>query len=73
MKEVSYGYSSGTYAGLTHVDRVSLLPRQEEIDTLGSDLHEKTGSGGLSSFIISKPRRYCNHGVTPVIMSFART
>ena len=38
-KQVTYGYSSGTYARLNPMfDRVSLLPRQEEIDTLGSGI-----------------------------------
>jgi hypothetical protein len=38
-KEVTYGYSSGTYARLNPMfDRVSLLPRQEDIDKLGSGI-----------------------------------
>jgi len=35
-EEKSYGYSSGTYARVNPMfDQVSLLPRQEEIDSLG--------------------------------------
>ena len=38
-KEVTYGYSSGTYARLNPMfDRVSLMPKQEEIDTLGAGI-----------------------------------
>ncbi len=41
-KEVTYGYSSGTYARLNPMfDRVSLLPRQEEIDALGAELRRQ--------------------------------
>ena len=41
-KEVTYGYSSGTYARLNPMfDRVSLLPRQEDIDSLGSGMGRK--------------------------------
>ncbi len=37
--EVTYGYSSGTYARLNPMfDRVSLIPRQETIDELGSGI-----------------------------------
>ena len=36
-KEETYGYSSGTYARVNPMfDRISLLPRQEEIDRLSS-------------------------------------
>ncbi|TRO46241.1 hypothetical protein E2P60_05760, partial [Candidatus Bathyarchaeota archaeon] len=38
-REVTYGYSSGTYARLNPMfDRVSLIPRQEAIDELGSGI-----------------------------------
>src|SRR4030065_1294294 len=38
-KEMTYGYSSGTYARLNPMfERVSLIPRQEEVDTLGSGI-----------------------------------
>jgi hypothetical protein len=38
-REITYGYSSGTYARLNPMfNQVSLIPRQEEIDTLGSGI-----------------------------------
>lgn len=38
-RQVTYGYSSGTYARLNPMfDRVNLLPRQEDIDKLGSGI-----------------------------------
>ncbi len=40
-KQVTFGYSSGTYARLNPMfDRVSLVPRQEEIGEVGSG-HKK--------------------------------
>jgi len=51
-KEVTYGYSSGTYARLNPMfDRVSLLPRQEEIDALAAEFAEVIGKNALNSFI----------------------
>jgi len=74
-REVTYGYSSGTYARLNPMfDRVSLLPRQEAIDALGSGIskidwekrfelvyQQALGKGVTATM-----------GVTPVILSFAR-
>jgi len=74
-KEVNYGYSSGTYARLNPMfDRVSLLPRQEEIDKLGS------GVGRIDwekrfDFVYKMAKNQtvtATMGVTPVILSFAR-
>jgi len=72
---MSYGYSSGTYAKLNPMlNQVSLLPRQEEIDTLGSGItkpdwerrfelvYQKALNENVTATI----------GVTPVILSFAR-
>jgi len=72
---MTYGYSSGTYARLNPVyNKVSLLPRQEEIDALGSGItvldwerrfeavYQKALNQNVTSTI----------GVTPVILSFAR-
>jgi len=74
-KEETYGYSSGTYARLNPMfDRVSLLPRQEEIDQLGSGIRR----GDWEKRFELAYRRALNHkvtatmGVTPVILAFAR-
>jgi hypothetical protein len=42
-KQVSYGYSSGLMQIKPMFDRVSLLPRQEEIDALGSGVSRRLG------------------------------
>jgi len=74
-KEVTYGYSSGTYARLNPMfDRVSLIPRQEEIDTLGSGIgrtdwekrFEMVYQQALGKNVTA------TMGVTPVILAFAR-
>jgi GH3 auxin-responsive promoter len=74
-KEETYGYSSGTYARVNPMfDRVSLLPKQEEIDQLGSGISR---SDWEKRFELAY-QKALNHnvtatmGVTPVIMSFAR-
>ena len=70
-----YGYSSGTYAKLNPMlNQVSLLPRQEEIDALGSGISradwekrfELVYQSALSQPVVAAI------GVTPVILSFAR-
>ena len=74
-KEVSYGYSSGTYARLNPMfDRVSLLPRQEDIDALGSGLSSKDWERRFE-LVYEQAKNQdvtATMGVTPVIMSFAR-
>jgi hypothetical protein len=72
---VIYGYSSGTYARLNPMlNEVSLLPRQEEIDALGSgigkqdwekrfELAYQKGTGENVTATM---------GVTPVILAFAK-
>jgi len=74
-RTMTYGYSSGTYARLNPMfNRISLLPRQEEIDTLGAGItkqdwerrFELTYQKALNTDVISAM------GVTPVILSFAR-
>jgi hypothetical protein len=74
-KTTSYGYSSGTYAKLNPtLDSVSLLPRQEDIDALGSGItrqdwerrFELAYQQGLNANMTAAI------GVTPVILSFAR-
>ena len=74
-QEVTYGYSSGTYARLNPMfDRVSLIPRQEDIDTLGSGIgktdwekrFELTYQQALDKNVTA------TMGVTPVILAFAK-
>ena len=74
-KKITYGYSSGTYAKLNPMlNEVSLLPRQEEIDALGSGItradwekrFELVFQRALDQPIVAAI------GVTPVILSFAR-
>jgi hypothetical protein len=72
---LTYGYSSGTYARLNPMfERVSLLPRQEEIDALGPGItkldwerrFELTYQQAINENVTAAM------GVTPVILSFAR-
>jgi len=73
--QVTYGYSSGTYARLNPMfDRVSLLPRQEEIDALGSGVSREDWE---KRFELAYQKALNQNvtaamGVTPVILSFAR-
>jgi hypothetical protein len=74
-KEVSYGYSSGTYARLNPMfDQVSLLPRQEDIDKLGSGIGRKDWQERFELvYQMAKDQNVtATMGVTPVILSFAR-
>ncbi len=74
-KEVTYGYSSGTYARLNPMfDRVSLLPRQEEIDKLGSGIGRRDWQQRFELvYNMAKDQNVtATMGVTPVILSFAR-
>jgi phenylacetate-coenzyme A ligase PaaK-like adenylate-forming protein len=74
-RTITYGYSSGTYARLNPMlNEVSLLPKQEDIDALGSGISrgdwEKrfklAYQKGLNQNVTA------TMGVTPVILSFAR-
>ncbi|HLN88641.1 MAG TPA: GH3 auxin-responsive promoter family protein [Candidatus Binatia bacterium] len=74
-EQVTYGYSSGTYARLNPMfDRVSLLPRQEEIDALGSGVSRKDWEKRfeLAYQMALNQNVTAAMGVTPVILSFAR-
>lgn len=74
-KQVTYGYSSGTYARLNPMfDRVSLLPRQEEIDALGSGVGRADWEKRfeLAYQMALNQNVTAAMGVTPVILSFAR-
>jgi hypothetical protein len=74
-QKLSYGYSSGTYAKLNPMlNQVSLLPRQEEIDSLGPGItkpdwekrFELVYQRALNQPVVA------TMGVTPVILSFAK-
>jgi hypothetical protein len=74
-KKVTYGYSSGTYARLNPMlSQVSLLPRQEDIDALGSGIgradweqrFELAYQQALDKNVTA------TMGVTPVILGFAK-
>ncbi|MGF3523141.1 MAG: GH3 family domain-containing protein, partial [Candidatus Bathyarchaeia archaeon] len=74
-KKETYGYSSGTYARINPMfDRVSLLPRQEDIDALGSGIGR---SDWEKRFELAYQQALDKNvtatmGVTPVILAFAR-
>ncbi|RLI45381.1 hypothetical protein DRO69_05460 [Candidatus Bathyarchaeota archaeon] len=72
---ITYGYSSGTYARLNPMlNKVSLLPRQEDIDALGPGItrvdwerrFELVYQQALNKNVTA------TMGVTPVILSFAK-
>jgi hypothetical protein len=71
----TYGYSSGTYARLNPaLGKVSLLPRQEDIDTLGPGIG-KTDWEKRFELVYRQARDEnitATMGVTPVMASFAR-
>ena len=73
-KEEAYGYSSGTYARVNPMfDRVSLLPRQEEIDKLGSGIAKTDWEKRFELAYQKALNRNvtATMGVTPVITAFA--
>jgi phenylacetate-coenzyme A ligase PaaK-like adenylate-forming protein len=72
---ITYGYSSGTYARLNPMlDKVSLIPKQEDIDALGQGIakqdwqkrFELAYQKGTSENVTA------TMGVTPVVLAFAR-
>jgi hypothetical protein len=74
-QEVTYGYSSGTYARLNPMlNEVSLVPRQEEIDALGSGIAKQDWENrfelayqkALNENVVAAM------GVTPIVLAFAR-
>jgi hypothetical protein len=74
-KQVTYGYSSGTHAHLNPMfDRVSLMPRQEEIDALGSGVSRKDWQKRFELVyqMALNQNVTAAMGVTPVILFFAR-
>ncbi len=74
-KEMTYGYSSGTYARLNPMLKTaSLLPRQEDIDALGSSIGK---SAWEKRFELAYQQALNKNvtatmGVTPVVLAFAR-
>ena len=74
-EKVAYGYSSGTYARLNPaLNAASLVPRQEEIDALGSGIHKKDWEARFE-LVYEKAKDenvVATMGVAPVILSFAR-
>jgi hypothetical protein len=74
-KTIAYGYSSGTYAKLNPTfGGASLIPSQEEIDTLGTGITKKDWNKRFN-FVFEKAQNEnvtAAMGVAPVILSFAR-
>ena len=73
-QKITYGYSSGTYAKLNPMlNEVSLLPRQEEIDALGSGISRSDWEKRFELVYQSALEQpvVAAIGVTPVITSFA--
>jgi hypothetical protein len=73
--EVTYGYSSGTYARLNPMfNELSLLPRQEDIDALGPGItkHDWEKRFELVYQQALNENVTAAMGVTPIILSFAR-
>jgi hypothetical protein len=74
-KKLTYGYSSGTYARLNPMlNQVSLLPRQEEIDALGSGVSREDWQRRfkLAYEQALEKNVVAVMGVTPVILAFAK-
>lgn len=74
-RTATYGYSSGTYARLNPMlDKVSLLPRQEEIDALGPGIsrHDWERRFELAYQKGTGENVTATMGVTPVILAFAK-
>ena len=70
-----FGYSSGTYAKLhPSLDAANLVPKQEEIDSLGGGIERKDWEKRFA-LAYEKASLYdlgCVIGVTPVLLAFAR-
>jgi phenylacetate-coenzyme A ligase PaaK-like adenylate-forming protein len=74
-REITYGYSSGTYARLNPMfNQVTLLPKQEEIDELGSGITQTDWEKRFELVYQQAQNKNvtATMGVTPVILSFAR-
>jgi len=74
-KEVTYGYSSGTYARLNPMfDKISLIPRQEAIDEVGSGIAKNDWAKRFELVYQQALGKdvTATMGVTPVILAFAK-
>jgi hypothetical protein len=74
-QKVAYGYSSGTYARLNPtLNAASLVPKQEEIDALGSGIFKKDWEARFEMVYqrAKDENVVATMGVAPVILSFAR-
>ncbi|MCW4005917.1 MAG: GH3 auxin-responsive promoter family protein [Candidatus Bathyarchaeota archaeon] len=74
-EQVAYGYSSGTYARLNPMlSQVSLLPRQEDIDALGSGIGRADWERRfeLAYQQAMEKNVVATMGVTPVVLAFAK-
>jgi phenylacetate-coenzyme A ligase PaaK-like adenylate-forming protein len=74
-EEEKFGYSSGTYAKLfPTLGEAGLVPRQEEIDSLGGGITKEDWERRFERvYELSKRARVGSiMGVTPVLLSFAR-
>jgi len=74
-RTVTYGYSSGTYAKLNPMlNEVSLLPRQEDIDALGTGISKRNWERRFELVYQQALNENVTAaiGVTPVILSFAK-
>jgi len=74
-KQVTFGYSSGTYARLNPMfDQVSLVPRQEKIDEIGSEITKKYWEQRFELVYQQalEKKITATMGVVPVILAFAK-
>jgi len=74
-KQVTFGYSSGTYARLNPMfDRVSLVPKQEKIDEIGSGITKKYWEQRFELVYQQalEKKITATMGVVPVILAFAK-
>ncbi len=74
-KQVTFGYSSGTYARLNPMfDRVSLVPKQEKIDEIGSGITRKSWEQRFELVYQQalEKKITATMGVVPVILAFAK-
>jgi hypothetical protein len=72
---MTYGYSSGTYARLNPaLDQIGLIPRQEDIDALGSGIKKIDWEKRFELVYqqASNQNVTAAMGVTPVILFFAK-
>ena len=72
---MTYGYSSGTYARLNPaLDQIGLIPRQEDIDALGSGIKKMDWEKRFELVYqqASNQNVTAAMGVTPVILFFAK-